>query len=289
MALSSFLLDTHPFSFAIKTDIPQVADSIEMLYGDVLRDDSTLTLPTYDVEIKHASLLRRLLKPQTQFFCDQREPFLPMPSDKSLAMFEWGLNWIVSAHEFRHVILHSAVLAKNNKAILFPAPPGSGKSTLTSWLSHNGWRLLSDEMALMTPNTTEVTPFVRPICLKNNAINLANSWFPSGRFSHISPNTHKGDVVHLSPPTASWDARREKAEVVAIVYPQYSADTYCDIYELSKAEAFSTLTTNAFNYGVLGGLGFSTLTNLVEKSKTFEVRYNNLEELQSFLENDVLS
>ena len=51
MALSSFLLDTHPFSFAIKTDIPQVADSIEMLYGDVLRDDSTLTLPTYDVEI----------------------------------------------------------------------------------------------------------------------------------------------------------------------------------------------------------------------------------------------
>ena len=41
-------------------------------------------------------------------------------------------------------------------------------------------------------------------------------------------------------------------------------------------------------YGVLGGTGFTTLTNLVEKCQTFEVKYNNLEELQSFLENDVL-
>lgn len=288
MALSSFVLNTHPFTFRVTTDIQKVASSLKLLYGDVLEVDSAVLLPSYDVDIKHASLVRKLLKPQCQFFCDQREPFLPMPIDKCLAMFEWGLNWVVSAHEFRHVILHSAVLAKGNKAILFPAPPGSGKSTLTSWLSHNGWRLLSDEMALMTPNSAEVTPFVRPICLKNNAIDLAKEWFPDGRFSHISPNTHKGDVIHLSPPLASWQERYTTAEVVAIVYPQYSANTYCDIYELTKAEAFSTLTTNAFNYGVLGGTGFTTLTNLIEKSKTFEVKYNNLEELQNFLENDVL-
>lgn len=288
MALSSFVLNTHPFTFRVETDIEQVASSVNLLYGDVVEAGSAVTLPSYDVEIKHAGLFRKLFKPQSVFFCDQREPFLPMPIDKCLAMFEWGLNWVVSAHEFRHVILHSAVLAKGKKAILFPAPPGSGKSTLTSWLSHNGWRLLSDEMALMTPNSTQVTPFVRPICLKNSAIALAKEWFPDGRFSLISPNTHKGDVVHLSPPLASWKERFTTAEVVAIVYPQYSASTHCNIYELTKAEAFATLTTNAFNYGVLGGAGFTTLTNLIEKSKTFEVKYNNLEELQNFLENDVL-
>jgi len=288
MALSSFVLNTHPFSFRVSTDIEQIVESVKLLYGDAVELDSRISLPSYEIKIKHTSLARKLFKPQSQFFCDQREPFLPMPIDKCLAMFEWGLNWVVSAHEFRHVILHSAVLAKGDKAVLFPAPPGSGKSTLTSWLSHNGWRLLSDEMALMTPNTTQVTPFVRPICLKNNAIALAKEWFPNGRFSHISPNTHKGDVIHLSPPQASWHERFNTAEVVAIVYPQYSTSTFCDIYELTKAEAFSTLTTNAFNYGVLGGTGFTTLTNLVEKCQTFEVKYNNLEELQSFLENDVL-
>lgn len=288
MALKSFSIDTHPFKFRIRTDIDFVADSIESLYTDVLKSAMDEALPHYDIELKNSGFIRKLFKPQSQFFCDQREPFLPMPIDKALAMFEWGLNWVVSAHEYRHVILHSAVLAKDDKAILFPAPPGSGKSTLTTWLCHNGWRLLSDEMALMTPTSREVTPSVRPICLKNNAISLAREWFPSGRFSKVSPNTHKGDVIHLSPPAESWHARAQQAEVVAIVFPQYTKGIFCDIYKLDKAEAFSTLTANAFNYGVLGELGFTTLTNLVEGCKTFEVKYDNLAELQSFLENDVL-
>jgi len=288
MALKSFAINTHPFTFRVSTDIDSLAENIHLLYGDILDDVGSQALPTYDIEVRNSSLIRKFFKAQSQFFCDQREPFLPMPIDKVLAMFEWGLNWVVSAHEYQHVILHSAVLAKNDKAILFPAPPGSGKSTLTSWLSHNGWRLLSDEMALITPNSNKVTPFVRPICLKNNAISLAKDWFPNGRFSQVSPNTHKGDVIHLSPPEASWNARHRDAEVVAIVYPQYSKDVFCDVYELTQAEAFSSLTTNAFNYGVLGKNGFSTLTNLVEHSKNFEVKYNNLAELQSFLEQDVL-
>lgn len=289
MALTNIFLDTHPFSFELQTDITFLKDNISLLYGDILKSQSTSTVPSYQVGLKQSGLLRRFMKPQSQFYCDQREPFLPMPIDKALAMFEWGLNWVVSAHEFQHVILHSAVLARGDKAVLFPAPPGSGKSTLTSWLSHKGWRLLSDEMALITPETCEVTPFVRPICLKNNAISLAKTWFPEGRFSCVSPNTHKGDVVHLSPPSDSWHARHEKATVVAIVFPKYIHNNLCDIYELTKAEAFSTLTTNAFNYGVLGSTGFSSLANLVERCKVFEVNYNSLEELQGFLEQDVIS
>ena len=289
MALKSTFLNTYPFSFELKTDIDFVSDNLSLLYSDVITQIDEEITPNYQVRLEQSGLIRRFFKPQTRFFCDQREPFLPMSFDKSLAMFEWGLNWIVSAHEFRDVILHSAVLAKGNKAVLFPAPPGSGKSTLTSWLSHNGWRLLSDEMALITPGTNEVTPFVRPICLKNNAISLAKEWFPQGRFSCVSPNTHKGDVVHLSPPKSSWDARFDKAVVSAIVFPKYSPNTFCDVYELTKAEAFSTMTNNAFNYGVLGAEGFNSLIKLVEENHVFEVHYNNLEELQKFLEDDVIA
>lgn len=288
MALENIILNTYPFSFQVQTDISSVSESISLLYKDILPSGNNTKYANYDVSIKHSGYMRRFIKPQSRFLCDQNEPFIPMSIEKSFAMFEWGLNWVVSVHEFRHVILHSAVLAKGNKAIVFPAPPGSGKSTLTSWLCHNGWRLLSDEMALITPGSNEVTPFVRPICLKNNAITLAKEWFPEGCFSGVSPNTHKGDVVHLSPPSESWQSRREKANVCAIVFPKYNSNIFCDIYSLNKAEAFSMLTKNAFNYGALEKMGFSTLINLVEESKTFEVHYNSLSELQSFLEHDVI-
>jgi predicted NACHT family NTPase len=46
--------------------------------------------------------------------------------------------------EVQHVIIHSAILGKGNKAILFPAPPGSGKSTLTAYLAqtYGGYYLM---------------------------------------------------------------------------------------------------------------------------------------------------
>ncbi|MFT7412211.1 MAG: hypothetical protein ACI9J4_000567 [Paraglaciecola sp.] len=75
------------------------------------------------------------------------------------------MNWTVSGNELQHVIIHSAVLAKGNKVILFLTPLGLDKSTLTAYLAHDGWRL-----------------------------------FPDGKFSDIAIDTHKDDVIHLFPP-----------------------------------------------------------------------------------------
>jgi hypothetical protein len=43
------------------------------------------------------------------------------------------------------------VLERGGRALLLPAPSGSGKSTLCAGLAFNGWRLLSDELALLDP------------------------------------------------------------------------------------------------------------------------------------------
>jgi hypothetical protein len=125
------------------------------------------------------------------FFYVQQEPFKPVSFQKAYTFLEWGMNWTVAGNEVQHVIIHSAVLAKGNKAILFPAPLGSGEITLTAYLAHNGWRLLFDEMRLIILITKTVMPFVRPICLKNQSIDIAK-------------DTHKGDVIHLSSSESSW-------------------------------------------------------------------------------------
>jgi len=193
------------------------------------------------------------------------------------------MNFVVASNEFTYAIVHAGILALNDKAIMFPAPPGSGKSTLTLWLAFNGWRLLSDEMALVKPNSLDVVPFVRPICLKNKSIELAKSWFPQAVMSDITRNTHKGDVCHVSPPKESWDNNRKEAKLSAIVFPKYQQGSPLQIYKLNQAEAFAELANNAFNMSVLGKLGFDTAFLLVSQLPVFSVQYSDMDELTEFL------
>lgn len=286
MTLSQQFLSIPPFCFELTTDIPLVSKNIEHIYPPSAFKDSPCT--DYFLSLKHGNGLRRFIRPQARFLADQHEPFKPVDLNHGFAVFEWGMNWCVATQEMRFVIIHAAVLEKDGKAVLFPAPPGSGKSTLTAWLAFNGWRLLSDEMALMIPGSQTVVPFVRPICLKNRSITLAKSWFPSANFSTIAKNTHKGDVVHLSPPSHSWDNNTVPAQVVAIVFPRYDKNEALTVTQLNQAQAFSALAENAFNFSLGGQAGFETIVQLVEKSQCYEACYNDVAELAEFLTQDVL-
>lgn len=287
-------LKLSPFKFQIETDIPAVANNIQTLYPDAQTVDREIQNESeefidYNLKLIQGGGLRKWVKGQARFLCDYREPFKPLNASQAFAMLEWGMNWTIAAHEMQYVIVHAGILAKNGRAVLFPAPPGSGKSTLTAHLAFNGWQLLSDEMALIDPITHRVIPFVRPICLKNSSIDLAKKWFPNGCFSTVATDTHKGDVIHLSPPDVSWQMATQSAEIKGVVFPNYRANQAMQIYQLSQAETFLQLAENAFNFQVLGLQGFDTVVNVVENAKCFEIFHNDLHEVQAFLEEDVIS
>ncbi len=272
----------YPFCFEITQYDHRVARNLSKLYPSTCFIDNT-QLVDYQVAIKSGQGIHRVWHRQARFLCEGHEPFQPLPAQHSYAMLEWGLNYVVAANEFTYAIVHAGILALNDKAIMFPAPPGSGKSTLTLWLAFHGWRLLSDEMALVKPNSLDVVPFVRPICLKNKSIELAKAWFPHAVMSDITRNTHKGDVCHVSPPQHSWQNNRQEATLAAIVFPKYQAGSALEIYQLNQAQAFAELANNAFNMSVLGKLGFDTAFKLVSSLPAFTVQYSNMDELTQFL------
>ena len=155
-----FILSCAPYTFEVSTEFTNVAEFLRTLYGSRLIEPAHYHgFIDYKVSLSNTTGMRALVKPQARFLFEGIEPFKPFSVQQGHALIEWGLNWVVSSQEFSYVIIHAAVLAKGDKAIVCPALSGSGKSTLAAYLSRNGWRLLSDEMALISPNSSTVTPF----------------------------------------------------------------------------------------------------------------------------------
>lgn len=279
------LINTGAYVFRLKTKQQQILSIIDTLYGDVTTETEAVD---FQISIRSTSFLRRFIKPQVSFYCDQHTPFKPLPANQAYPLFEWGMNWCIATHDHTRLLIHAAVLVKNGQAIIFPAAPGSGKSTLTAYHSLSGWSLYSDEMAIIDLETGLVEPLYRPICLKNDSIDLVKSWFPNPIFTPTWRDTQKGDVAHLKAKSWSEHQDLQPVPISAIVFPKYTKGHDLSIYQLTQLQGFESLSKNAFNYSVLGKAGFYAVDKLIRQSKLFEIKYSNLQEVDAFLTEDVL-
>jgi HprK-related kinase A len=276
-------LQTGAFTTRLRSAIPALADGIGLLYADY---PASVGAPFADFQIhlKRPRGPRRWYRPQVEFDLDGMAPFRPLPLAQAFPMFEWVLNWHISSRAHRYLVVHAAVVEKNGRAAILPAPPGSGKSTLCAALVSAGWRLLSDELALLRLADGLLQPVPRPVSLKNASIGVIRAFAPDAVLSNPVDNTSKGTIAHLKPPAASIARAAEPARPSLIVFPRYEADAATSLAPLPKARAFMQVAENAFNYQVLGADGFAALGRLVEGSSQFEFRYSRLEEAMGVFE-----
>ena len=162
--------------------------------------------------------------------------------------------------------------------MVLPAPSGSGKSTLCAALAFRGWRLLSDEMALIDPATGWLQALPRPISLKNRSIEVIRAFAPEAVFSPTVPDTVKGSVAHVRPPREGVSRGAERVPVRWIVVPQYEAGAPAVLTPISRAKAFMTLMDHCFNFETFGREGFATLARVIDGCQAYRFRYGNLDE-----------
>lgn len=264
-----------PFVIHLKSDDLRIARGIHTLYADYPLLAEALFTDFY-IELKPPSLWRRWFRPQASFITDNLAPFAPMPKDQAFAFFEWGLNWCFAQHSNHCLVLHAAVVEKNGCAVILPAPPGSGKSTLCAGLVSRGWRLLSDELAMVELETGQLVPVPRPISLKNTSIDVMREFAPDMTMGEVVLNTTKGSVAHLSPPPASLDQADILATPRWVILPKYDAESDSCLEPLAKAHCFMLLIKNAFNYNVLGERGFEVMGDLIDRSDCYSFTYSDL-------------
>jgi HprK-related kinase A len=266
-----------PFVVRVQSPINAVAEGIRILYASYPIVTNSL-FADFHVRVAPPKSLRRWIRPQVIFFLDDFTPFKPLPLNQAFAFFEWGLNWCVAKHANQYLILHAAVVEKGGNAVIMAAPPETGKSTLCAGLVANGWRLLSDELALIGSEDGSLTPIPRPVSLKNESIDVIRDHIPGVTIGPESVDTTKGVVAHMRVPEDSIARVDEPARPAWFVCPRYEEGAVARLEGRSKAQTLMYIIENAFNYSVLGVQGFRTASSIIDACDCYDFTYSRLEE-----------
>lgn len=271
------LLDIHPFVARIQSTEASLARDLALVYADFPLVERH-RFADFHVAMRRDRGLRRWFRPLVRFCFDDVPAFTPLQADHATVSLEWGLNWCVASHSHQFLVIHAAVVERYGMALILPAPPGSGKSTLCAALVQRGWRLLSDELALYDAASATVYGMARPINLKNKSIEVIAGFAPDVVMTVPVRNTTKGTVALMRPPAASVRRVREAARPRWVVLPRYVAGAPTQLLAHSRARAFMLLAEQSFNYDVLGRGGFDALAGLVDRCDCFKFTYSRIDE-----------
>jgi HprK-related kinase A len=275
LAHEGIRLRIPPFVAHIRSPIPIVGEGLSALYAEYELLPAHGGFADFHVAVRYG---RRLPRPLCIFEMDGLRPFTPLAAGEAFAFLEWGLNWCITGYCHTVLTIHSAVLERAGRVLIMPAPPGSGKSTLCAALLLSGWRLLSDEMALLDPATGMILPSPRPVSLKNASIEIIRRMAPQAMFGPVAYDTMKGTVAHMRVPSESLVRSAEAALPGWVIFPRYEANASVSLTPRPKGDSFMQLAENCFNQNVHGRAGFNALSELIERSDCYDFSYGRLEE-----------
>lgn len=216
-------------------------------------------------------------RPEVEFRWRGYPPMPALPVSQAHPLFEWGLNWSVATLCGDEIVAHAAVLARGGRAIVLPGQPGAGKSTLCAALALSGWRLLSDELTIISRESGQVRGVPRPVSLKEASIAVIRARFPDAVMSEPVRDTRKGAIAYVQPPETSVRAGAARVPVGFIVFPIYKTGSGLEVTPVSRAQALARLLDQTFNVGLLGGEGFAQLARVVAGAACYTMTYDDME------------
>ena len=270
------VLHVGAFSFGIKIARSDIAEEFLLLYQGFPFDDVP-NLPDFRIELRSLNQLSRRLRRQIQTYIDGQPALQPMSPHLGIPLVESAMNWCLGRRVTRHLLIHAAVLERDGRALVMPGPSGVGKSTLTTALMSRGWRLLSDEVAIIDPRDGQLQPHPRPISLKNETIDLIASRYPDLTLTRRYEGTAKGQVAYVKPPVHAILHADRPARPSLVVAPRYDAARALACDRVEKADSFMLMVRQSPNYDVLLERGFETLADFTEACCHFSLRYSNLD------------
>lgn len=163
--------------------------------------------------------------------------------------------------------IHAAAVEWSGAAVILVAPSGTGKSTTTFGLLHEGFRYLSDELAPVDLQTLAVQPYPHALCLKSPP--------PP---PYVLPATTLRTEVTLHLPVSDLPSTTCDTAVPlgAIFFLSREEASNTFVKRIDAAEASVRLYANALNNLAHSGEGLDAAIHLSSKIPCFRLQLGEL-------------
>ena len=206
----------------------------------------------------------------------------------SVAALEWVTNWCFFKASFsEHLAVHAAAaeLPSGLGAIVLPGASGAGKSTLAATLMLEGWRLLSDEVALYDMSQKCFFGLGRPTILKGKSIDLIKKNYPDT--ANFGPVMRMKDppvpITHLCPTEGTAEISGADFTPAAFIFPQRKVGASPSLARVSPEAVFSAVSQFGLNFRERGKAGFMAACQLARECPGYNLVYENAVDAESLL------
>ncbi len=271
-------LDLGPFLTRIKlSDTRSVSFFLDMYAAcSVILDETVLS--DFSLCLRPPNSFRKFFRRQIVPDPGFQFPAAPLPVQMAPLALEMGLNLSVALQCFRYAIFHAGVVAYGEDALMISAKSGGGKSTLTAALMEEGWRLLSDEFAILDLDTSCLKAYPRPVSLKNASIDVVRGFAGRDQVSETLHDTPKGSIAYRRPRASDIAAMDKSVKPRLIIFPTFVERGVAESREIDLADAAMQLIASSPNYQVIGEAAFTGLMTMLEGMKAYEIEYGSTED-----------
>lgn len=263
-------------ALALRCEVEEVAEDFASLYARFRPDGPP---PPNEIDVWVVALRRTWYGRRRYAVLGDGERISTVRRREELMPYlEWAVNARVIARRSDFVQLHAATLAHQGQGFIFAARSGCGKSTLAAGLLARGWKYLSDEFALIHPDTLHLHAFAKALCVKEGAFDVLQRLGLPLWQRRFYVKVYKGRVAYIRPHDASpIQPIAPPTPVRFVVLPRYVEGGRPRIYPLSRAQAVFALVESALNPAAFGGRLTSILSDVVRGAQCFRLDAGSLE------------
>jgi hypothetical protein len=256
------------FSYAcrVRSDLPQWGDLLDRLLAPFRMEDAN-GVPTFTMTRAGGNEARYLLT------LEGRQIQKPKSAGSMIDLIISQLTIGAVERMEDHIVIHAGSVAWSDAGILLPAPPDSGKSTLTVGLTCAGFSFFTDEAAPINLRSGYLHPFPRPAAMDPDAIDII-----PGLSDRLPPGYHERMRyrVHVTPEDMRGEVGRP-CPIRLVIAPTYRGGEPTKLIPMTKAEAAMTLAKNSFNLERVGGRALDTVKDVVEGAECYRLLIGDLD------------
>jgi len=228
-----------------------------------------------DITISETSEYRLVREDEVQPYALYVEGELVRRVGTELALVDellWHVNREAIAHRDPRVAIHASAVTWNGRAVLFPAPAGSGKTTLAAALLMHGAAYVTDEAALIDLSNSRLHPYPKPLWMSPRSARALPD-LPGRLMPEYRPLSRAR--IYVRPTDIGASVVSAPQRVSLIITPTFRQGR-TTLEPISRSACLMWLATNSFSLPRFGRRGLLALSRLVEDARCYRLAFEDL-------------